>query len=177
MNGALNLVGKFNKFKNKKYRHAYLKAHTRVGIASQIHLLRNKLNINQSQLAEIIGTKQSVISRLEDPDYGSVNLNTLLKIAEAFDVGLLVKFVTFGKFFRESQDVSPDAISVNNYTEELENIMIQTDLSANNVEEESQHFKTVAEPIASDNVVNLKDYITARTNHCQIHQQIAEAVS
>ena len=127
MNGILNLVSKFNKLKNKKYRHAYLKEHIRVGIASQIRILRNKSNMNQSQLAEIIGTRQSVISRLEDPDSGAVNINTLLKIAEAFDVSLLVKFASFGKFIIESQDISPKMLSVSNYTEELENIRVQSD--------------------------------------------------
>lgn len=118
---------KFNKLKNKEYRHAYLKEHIRVGIASQIRLIRNKSDINQSQLADIIGTKQSVISRLEDPDLGSVNLKTLLKVAEAFDVGLLVKFVSFGKFINESQDISPKNLAVSNYTEEFEYIKTQVD--------------------------------------------------
>ena len=128
MNGTLNLISKFKKLKNKQYRHAYLKEHIRVGIASQIRILRNKSNISQSQLAEIVGTKQSVISRLEDPDYGTVNLNTLLKIAEAFDVSLLVKFASFGKFINESQDISPKSLAVSNYTEESAYLKIQADI-------------------------------------------------
>jgi len=118
MSGRSNLINKFNELENKKFRHAYLKEHIRIGIASQIRILRNKLNISQSQLAEIIGTKQSVISRIEYPDSVSVNLNTLLKIAEAFDIGLLVKFSAFGKFLAESQDISPKALAVNSYSEE-----------------------------------------------------------
>lgn len=134
MDGIFKLFSeKFNKLKNKKYRHAYLKEHIRVGIASQIRLIRNKSDINQSQLAEIIGTKQSVISRLEDPDSGSVNLKTLFKIAEAFDVGLLVKFVSFGKFINESQDISPKSLAVSNYAEEFERIKIQAASINNNI--------------------------------------------
>lgn len=128
MSGTLALINKFNKLKNIKYRHAYLKEHIRIGIASQIRILRTKANLNQSQLAEKVGTKQSVISRLEDPDSGTVNLNTLLKIAEAFDVGLLVKFASFGKFIEESQDISPTALAVSNYAEEFGSIQIQADL-------------------------------------------------
>ena len=37
------------------------------------------------------------ISRLEDPNYGRYSLKTLKRLARAFDVGLLVRFVSFGE--------------------------------------------------------------------------------
>jgi len=133
MSGIFWLMEKLNKLKSKQFRHAYQREHIRVGIASQIRLIRNKLNISQTQLSEIVGTKQSVISRLEDPDAGSVNLNTLLKIAEAFDVSLIVKFSSFGKFLNEYQDVSPKELAVNSYDEEIDRINSKLDATQNSV--------------------------------------------
>jgi len=41
---------------------------------------------------------QNAISRLESPDYGKATLTTLKRIASAFDVGLVVRFVPFTEF-------------------------------------------------------------------------------
>ena len=49
--------------------------------------LRNELNLSQMQLAKLVGTKQSAISRLER-GYGNTTINTLHKIAEALDANL-----------------------------------------------------------------------------------------
>lgn len=184
MNGtSTHLINKFRKFKDKKYRHIYLKAHVRVGIASQIHLLRNKLNVKQSQLAESIGTKQSVISRLEDPDYGNVNLSTLFKVAEAFDVGLLVKFVSFGKFFNESQEISPEELTVFNYSEEFEYLESKLDTKNNTGDHYSNKYEVDASPqfeididhqVATSNVYFLNDYKTAKFNDELVKPQFAE---
>lgn len=120
MNGISKLFERLSKLRNKQFRHAYTKEHIYVGIASQIRLIRKKLNISQTQLADIIGTKQSMVSRIEDPDSGSVNLKTLIKIAEALDVSLIVKFASFGKFLDEYQNISPKDLTVASYDEELE---------------------------------------------------------
>jgi transcriptional regulator with XRE-family HTH domain len=122
MIGTSELINKFAKLENKNYRHAYMSDHIRVGIASQIKLLRTKTNLTQSDLAKLIGTKQAVISRLEDPDSGAVNLKTLFKIAKAFDVGIVAKFASFGKFLDEAQNVNPADLTVNSFTEERETI-------------------------------------------------------
>ena len=46
---------------------------------------RNQLQISQAQLAEIIGTKQPAISRLENGAYNT-RLSTFLKVAHALDL-------------------------------------------------------------------------------------------
>lgn len=40
---------------------------------------------------------QSMVSRLEDPDYGKYSVSTLLTLADAFDVGLVVRFAPFSE--------------------------------------------------------------------------------
>lgn len=66
----------------------------RIQIAQQIYAMRQERGLTQKQLAEIMGTTQSVISRLEDTDYESERLETLHKIATALNCRLEVKFVS-----------------------------------------------------------------------------------
>ena len=48
---------------------------------------RNQLQISQTWLARIIGTRQPAISRLEKGD-SNTTLSTLLKVAEALDLDI-----------------------------------------------------------------------------------------
>jgi transcriptional regulator with XRE-family HTH domain len=41
--------------------------------------------------------KQAAVSRLENPNYGNLSVKTLKRLAEAFDVALIVRFATFGE--------------------------------------------------------------------------------
>ncbi len=51
---------------------------------------RNKLGISQTQLANIIGTKQPAISRLEKGDYNTT-LSTFFKVTDALDLDFSLK--------------------------------------------------------------------------------------
>jgi DNA-binding XRE family transcriptional regulator len=59
-------------------------------IASLIHAMRTEAGLTQGQLAELVGTTQSVISRLEDSDYDGHSLTMLNRIAEALQKKLTV---------------------------------------------------------------------------------------
>jgi len=52
-------------------------------VARMIYDLRNDAGLTQKGLAELVGTTQSVISRLEDADYEGHSLSMLNRIAEA----------------------------------------------------------------------------------------------
>ena len=52
-------------------------------IAGAIYDMRKKAGLSQQQLAELVGTTQSVISRLEDSDYDGHSLTMLDRIARA----------------------------------------------------------------------------------------------
>ena len=56
---------------------------------------RNQLQLSQTRLAKIIGTRQPAISRLEKGD-SNTTLSTLLKVAEALDldIALSVRSIT-----------------------------------------------------------------------------------
>ena len=59
-------------------------------VACLIHDLRKDADLSQKELAELIGTTQSVISRLEDADYEGHSLSMLHRVAEALKQKLTV---------------------------------------------------------------------------------------
>jgi ribosome-binding protein aMBF1 (putative translation factor) len=62
-------------------------------IAREIHDLRVKAGLTQGQLAKLVGTTGSVISRLESADYRGHSLSMLQRISHAMNYGLEVRFV------------------------------------------------------------------------------------
>jgi ribosome-binding protein aMBF1 (putative translation factor) len=54
-------------------------------VAQLIYEARSKAGLTQQQLAARIGTKQSVIARLEDADYEGHSLSMLQRIASALN--------------------------------------------------------------------------------------------
>lgn len=62
-------------------------------VAQTIYDLRKEAGLTQKELAEIIGTTQSVISRLEDADYEGHSLSMLSRIAGHLDRRLVIKMV------------------------------------------------------------------------------------
>jgi ribosome-binding protein aMBF1 (putative translation factor) len=62
-------------------------------VAQMICDARTKAGLSQRELAELIGSKQSVIARLEDADYEGHSLTMLQRIAAALEQRLEVRFV------------------------------------------------------------------------------------
>ena len=54
-------------------------------VARMIYELRTKEGLNQRQLAEMVNTTQSVISRMENADYAGHSLSMLSRIAKALN--------------------------------------------------------------------------------------------
>ena len=62
-------------------------------VAQRLYDLRTKARLSQAELAQKVGTTQSVISRLEDADYEGHSLTMLQRIAAALDHQLDIQFV------------------------------------------------------------------------------------
>jgi len=62
-------------------------------VARKIFELRTKAGLTQAQLAKLIGTTASVISRLEDADYQGHSLAMLRRIAAALNKRVEIRFV------------------------------------------------------------------------------------
>jgi ribosome-binding protein aMBF1 (putative translation factor) len=66
----------------------------KLDVAQKIYDLRTKAGLTQKDLAKMIGTTPSVISRLEDADYQGHSLAMLRRIAEAMGKRVEIRFVT-----------------------------------------------------------------------------------
>ena len=63
-------------------------------VARKIHELGTRAGLSQRELAELVGTTASVISRLEDADYRGHSLAMLRRIATALGKRVEIKFVS-----------------------------------------------------------------------------------
>lgn len=70
------------------------KADTALDIAGQVYALRKKAGLTQKELADLMGTRQSNVARIESGDYKSYTWKTLDKIAKALKARLEVKVVS-----------------------------------------------------------------------------------
>lgn len=107
-----------SKLKNKEYRDAFLAELITTGIPFQIKALREQRNLTQKQLGDQADMAQETISRFEDPNYGKLNLKTLERLASAFDVGLVVRFVPFSELVSWEINLSPESLGVLSFEQE-----------------------------------------------------------
>jgi transcriptional regulator with XRE-family HTH domain len=80
--------------------------------------MRDARGWTQSVLAQKLGTTQNAISRLENPRTGKPTVTTLKRIAEVFDVALVVKFAPFSEFVDSISEMSEKSVSVPSYDTE-----------------------------------------------------------
>ncbi len=100
-----------SKLKDKRYRDEYVSAHIHTGLAFQIRALREQRKWSQETLGTKIKQSQPGVSRLETPGH-PFTLNTLKKLASAFDVALVVRFVPFSELATWTQSLSPGSLEV-----------------------------------------------------------------
>ena len=107
-----------NELRNKEYRDAFVSELIDTGIPFHIHALREQRSWTQKELGEHAGMAQETISRLEDPNYGQLSLTTLKRLASAFDIGLLVRFVPLSELVDWELHLTPDSLKVLSFAEE-----------------------------------------------------------
>jgi ribosome-binding protein aMBF1 (putative translation factor) len=66
-------------------------------VARMIYEARARAGLTQQQLADLVGTKQSVIARLEDADYEGHSLTMLQRIAAALHQRLVIHLAPSGE--------------------------------------------------------------------------------
>ena len=80
--------------RNSVVRRGIANAWTNLEVAQMIYDARTKAGMSQRDLAELIGTRQSVIARLEDADYRGHSLTMLQRIGNALGQRLELRFVS-----------------------------------------------------------------------------------
>lgn len=76
-----------------RLRRAIQQQELNVAVSEMIYEARTADGLSQAQLAKLVGTTQSVISRLEDADYEGHSLTMLQRIAKALGRRLVVQMV------------------------------------------------------------------------------------
>jgi transcriptional regulator with XRE-family HTH domain len=113
--------------KGEKERTQFVASQVDKGIAYQIRALRDRQSLSQEALAKMVDMNQNAISRLESPHRGRPTITTLKRLAEAFDVALVVRFEPFSKLLHWTsgvpfieQGMSTAALAPPSFSEEVE---------------------------------------------------------
>jgi transcriptional regulator with XRE-family HTH domain len=104
-----------SELKNKQYRDAFVSAHVDIGIPHQIRILREQREWTQQELADHTGWKQAWIAKIENPNYTGFSLKTLKKLASAFDVAIIVRFVPISNLVKWELEISPESLQAVSY--------------------------------------------------------------
>jgi len=90
---ALKIIEKINRT-NPQLQEMVAEASINAHVAQLIYEARTKAGLTQQQLADLIGTKQSVIARLEDAVTQGHSLSMLQRIARALNQKLEISLIS-----------------------------------------------------------------------------------
>jgi transcriptional regulator with XRE-family HTH domain len=106
-------------FESEDSRYAYADNLVNTFVSAQIKALRERGNLSQEELAELIGTKQSGISRLERADYSAWKIETLRRLARAFGVRVRISFDEFGSLLADISGFSKEKLTPRKFEDDL----------------------------------------------------------
>ena len=84
--------------KTTKAKQALEQARASAEIARRLYELREEAGLTQAELARLVGTSRTVITRLEDDDYDGHSLTMLRRVASALNQRVELSFVPAGEF-------------------------------------------------------------------------------
>lgn len=104
------------KLADKAYRNSYVAHQTRQFLARQVRALRG--DKSQNEFGALLDKPQSVVSRLEDPNYGKWTLQTLFDVAASLDCAVIVRIVNYPTFLRFTSNMTEAAARPESYNQE-----------------------------------------------------------
>jgi len=103
------------KMHDKEYRDGYVAAHTRQVLSKQMREFRGAKP--QVEFAALLDKRQTMVSRLENPNYSGWTLNTLFEVASKLNVAVFVRFVDFQTFLQYTGKQSEAALHPERYNQ------------------------------------------------------------
>lgn len=100
-----------SEFQDEEYRHSYVEECVNTMIATQIKILREERDMTQFSLAKKAEMAQPRLSVMESADYSNWSVNTLKRLARAFDLALSVKFEAFSEVILDFEEMNKDTLS------------------------------------------------------------------
>lgn len=113
---------------DKEFREAFVLENVYTAVAFQLRALREQRELSQAALGRAVKPKmaQERISILEDPNSPTKpTLNTLLRIANACDVGLDVRFIPLSKLLDRAVNTDIDQLRVNRCEDDIQEVQKQ----------------------------------------------------
>ena len=102
---------------SREFRTALKRADIANGISFQLRAMMHARGWNQRDLARESGIKQPLISKYLR-GYENYTVQTLDKLADAFDVSLAVRFEPYSQLVERHLNLSPESLRVPSYAEE-----------------------------------------------------------
>jgi transcriptional regulator with XRE-family HTH domain len=109
-----------NDLTSREFRQIFYAEHISTALPMQTRELRKKRKLSQAALAELVGTDQKNISNWENPNYEyKPQIGTLMRLADAFDVPLIVRFGSWEELWEWEFALSPERLSPPSFEEAL----------------------------------------------------------
>jgi transcriptional regulator with XRE-family HTH domain len=109
---------RFNELKDEEARYAYADAVNNAFLRAQIEQLRKERGFSQGKLAELVGTKQSGISRWLNSGFSTCKVESLRKFAKAYGVRLRISLEEFGTLPSDVQGFTKDRLAPRKFEED-----------------------------------------------------------
>ncbi len=117
---TLNKRRLLNNLKDPESRQYFYTEHIATALPIQTRELRKKRKLTQSALAKLVGTDQKNISDWENPNYEfKPQIGTLMKLANVFDVPLIVRFGSWEELWEWEHGLSPERLAPREFDEAL----------------------------------------------------------
>lgn len=130
---ANTTTGLIAKLHSPEYREAFVESQIRITIPFQIRALRRQRGWSQEELAEKAGMRQPRISAMERAGGGHLNIETLIRLATAFDVALVVRFASFSELVNWSEAFDPEGFWLPSFNQDIrvrETVALATNTAA-----------------------------------------------
>ena len=111
-------TGRWHKLEKKSYRDGYVQAQKAVGLAFQISALRKSKRWTEEELADRCGWSKDRQIEIETVGGDEFTWETLQALASAFDIGIIVKFASFGEMIEEEDSFDPNTFDVLSFNED-----------------------------------------------------------